>query len=605
MFIKKVNLVLAALCTIFFQGILSLELYSEERINQWKVDIVIEKKPTEELIKSRKDELKEKIRREREAAKKEGNKENGKILGGLIDRIKDLKKQVEDKVVPLLIDKDDSNLDKKEEDDINAPVLVEISISGELLEINNKYLSLLPTIGANEIINIPMNQVTSVTRNIIPNGVEDIIVGDNDFRVLLRDGSELIGEPTSLNEESLILFLKNTELSIPLPINEIIRIDREKVPEGSPDYSFPEFPKKHIASLSTGEVVAGQLLPSLDSDNWLRISSPILSSEVPLSLVNSLVFPASQETLEEVERQLAQEIKIEQDGNNKVPQENKIEVDEPEEIKVEIAEPKIRNLVSLSPVGMLWADKVQVNENEVIISALGKDGISIPRGSVESLNFGQEGLPSSAPVLVWGGYSDEDDEYLKTVNSLEGRIPQRKLLRSFAKVPDPDFVRTLKRSRVLLVPEMEGFRRTKMKESMEVEGRGCPTWQETMRGHLKRGGNIIFLSPTGEALSFINECGFGRLSSGPAAAGWELTEEGKKTGIKLDGFIKNVNASHYYRRSDPWEVWGQAQGGVDSGILIGRKVDRGWVIIFGSDFYQQNETIKEVLHSLVKFNGRR
>ena len=245
---------------------------------------------------------------------------------------------------PLLEGMKNGGKDNKEVDDVNAPVLVEISISGELLEINDKYLSLLPTIGANEIIKIPMNKVTSVTRNIIPNGVEDIVVGDKDFRVLLRDGSELIGEPTSLNEESLILFLKDTESSIPLPINEIIRIDREKVPEGSPDYSFPEFPKKHNATLSTGEVISGQLLPSLDSDNWLRISSPILSSEVPLSLVNSLVFPASQETLEEVERQLAEEIKVEQDGNNKVPQDNKIEVDEPEEIKVEIAEPKIRIL---------------------------------------------------------------------------------------------------------------------------------------------------------------------------------------------------------------------------------------------------------------------
>ena len=117
MFIKKVTLALTTLCAVLFQGILSLELYSEEQINQWKVDIVIEKEPTEEIIKSRKDELEEKIRKEREAADKEGNKENGKILGGLIDRIKDLKKQVEDKVVPLLIDKDDSNLDKKEEGD--------------------------------------------------------------------------------------------------------------------------------------------------------------------------------------------------------------------------------------------------------------------------------------------------------------------------------------------------------------------------------------------------------------------------------------------------------------------------------------------------------
>ena len=104
MFIKKVTLALTTLFAVLFQGIYSLELYSDERINQWKVDIVIEKEPTEEIIKSRKDELEEKIRKEREAAEKEGNKENGKILGGLIDRIKDLKKQVEDIVVPLLKD---------------------------------------------------------------------------------------------------------------------------------------------------------------------------------------------------------------------------------------------------------------------------------------------------------------------------------------------------------------------------------------------------------------------------------------------------------------------------------------------------------------------
>ena len=53
---------------------------------------------------------------------------------------------------------------------------------------------------------------------------------------------------------------------------------------------------------------------------------------------------------------------------------------------------------------------------------------------------------------------------------------------------------------------------------MAQEGRGCPSWQEIMRGHLKRGGNIIFLSPTGEALSFLNECGFGSIRSGPGAA---------------------------------------------------------------------------------------
>ena len=322
-----------------------------------------------------------------------------------------------------------------------------------------------------------------------------------------------------------------------------------------------------------------------------------------MSLVDSLIFPSTGEILEEVEKELAQDVKIEQDGNNKIPEDNTV-IEEEDEVEFEEVEPRIRNLVSLSPVGMLWTDKIEMSNGEVVLSALGKDNIRIPFNAVESFSFGQEGLPSSAPVLVWGGYSDDDDEYVKTVNSLAGRIPERKLIRSFAKVPDPEFIRTLKRSRVLLVPEMEGFRRTKMKEFMAQEGRGCPSWQEIMRGHLKRGGNIIFLSPTGEALSFLNECGFGSIRSGPGAAGWQLTKEAKKTRIKLDGFIKNVNASHYYRRSDSWEVWGEAQGVADSAILLGRKVERGWVMIFGSDFYQQNETIKEILHSLIKFTGR-
>ncbi|MGB0610643.1 MAG: hypothetical protein ACPGNW_06665, partial [Verrucomicrobiales bacterium] len=486
---------------------------------------------------------------------------------------------------------------------INSPVLVEISISGEVIEINNEYLSLLPSIGKNDLINIPVKRITSVTRT---NGLsenDESQPGKKDFRVLLRDGSELIGEPSRLDQEALILSIKNTELILPLPIDEIIRIDRELVSEDGRDYSFPEFPKSHIAFLSTGEIISGQLLPSLDSDKWLRLSSPILSSEIPLSLLDSLIFPATGEIIEEVEKELAQDVKIEQDGNNKIPEDNTV-IEEEDEVEFEEVEPRIRNLVSLSPVGMLWTDKIEMSNGEVVLSALGKDNIRIPFNAVESFSFGQEGLPSSAPVLVWGGYSDDDDEYVKTVNSLAGRIPERKLIRSFAKVPDPEFVRTLKRSRVLLVPEMEGFRRTKMKEFMAQEGRGCPSWQEIMRGHLKRGGNIIFLSPTGEALSFLNECGFGSIRSGPGAAGWQLTKEAKKTRIKLDGFIKNVNASHYYRRSDPWEVWGEAQGVADSAILLGRKVERGWVMIFGSDFYQQNETIKEILHSLIKFTGR-
>ena len=105
-------------------------------------------------------------------------------------------------------------------------------------------------------------------------------------------------------------------------------------------------------------------------------------------------------------------------------------------------------------------------------------------------------------------------------------------------------------------------------------------------------------------MSFINECGLGPIRSGPAGRSWEITDEGRKLGINVEGMIKNVNASHYYRKSAPWEVWGAAQGGADGAILLGRKVDRGWVMVFGSDFYQSNDTIKEILFRLIQFNGR-
>ena len=274
---------------------------------------------------------------------------------------------------------------------------------------------------------------------------------------MLSDGSEIIGEPSRLDQEALILSIKNTELILPLPIDEIIRIDRELVSEDGRDYSFPEFSKSHIAFLSTGEIISGQLLPSLDSDRWLRLSSPILSSEIPLSLVDSLIFPSTGEILEEVEKELTQDVKIEQDGNNKIPEDNTV-IEEEDEVEFEEVEPRIRNLVSLSPVGMLWTDKIEMSNGEVVLSALGRITLGfLLMQSNHSVLVRRVCLP--APVLVWGGYSDDDDEYVKTVNSLAGRIPERKLIRSFAKVPDPELFRTLKRSRVLLVPEMEGFQK--------------------------------------------------------------------------------------------------------------------------------------------------
>ena len=572
---------------------LAVAISSADDSGQWRLEMTIEQEPSPELI-----ELRKEI-----SDKKKQNESSSDSSKSMKEKVLSFLKQFPEKIAPLIKGADGSEELPAQKDSINDSVSVELSVSGKVLSLDKDYLLFGPALNPENKIKVPINKITSLSRQSEKNK-DDLEDSEGDiFRVMLRDGSEVLGDPLRFNGESLVVTLTGTQTRIPLPVNEIVRIERDQ-PIGNVDkLLLPDSPKRHIAALSTGEILAGQLLPSVDSEKWLRISSPFLSAEVPLSVLDLLLFPDPDSVIADVELELADEIKVVEDGNNGSPDRGSDKLQNEEDLEIE-ERPVIRNLVTLSPSGMIWAERLKLRDSELVLSALGVDELSVPMSRVESLSFGHEGLPASAPVLVWGGYTDEDDEYVKTIDAISGRIPSRKIIQNKSKVPDPQFMRSLRRSRVLLVPEMEGFKRALMKVAVEQEGQGFPTWSLALRGFLKRGGNIIFLSPTGEGLSFMNECGLGPIRSGPAGRGWEITEEGRKLGINFEGMIKNVNASHYYRKSAPWEVWGAAQGVADGAILLGRRIDRGWVMVFGSDFYQSNDTIKEVLYRLIQFNGR-
>lgn len=579
------------LLLLFFA--IGIGISSEDDNGPWRLEMTIEQKPSPELIELRKEISDE----------EKQNQSSPNSSKTLKEKILSFLKEFPEKIAPALKNNNESKERSIERDSIDDSVSVELSMSGKVHSMDKEYLTFEPALSPGKKIKVPIKKITSLSRQSAKVKDDQKDSESDDFRVMLRDGSEVLGDPVQFTGESLIVALSGTQTRIPLPINEIIRVERDQ-PIGNVDkLLLPDSPRRHIAALATGEILAGQLLPSVDSEKWLRISSPILSAEVPLSALDVLLFPDSDSVIADVELELADEIKVVEDGNNGVPDRRNNERQKEEDIEVEES-PIIRNLVALSPSGMIWADKIELRGSDLVLSALGVDELLVPMSRVESLSFGHEGLPASAPVLVWGGYTDEDDEYVKTIDALSGRVPSRKIVQSKSKVPDSQFMRNLRRSRVLLVPEMEGFKRALMKVAMEQKGKGCPTWSLALRGFLKRGGNIIFLSPTSEGLSFINECGLGPIRSGPAGRGWEITDEGRKLGINIEGMIKNVNASHYYRKSAPWEVWGAAQGGADGAILLGRRVDRGWVMVFGSDFYQSNDTIKEILFRLIQFNGR-
>ena len=572
---------------------IGIGISSEDDNGPWRLEMTIEQEPSPELIELRKEISDE----------EKQNQSSPNSSKTLKEKILSFLKEFPEKIAPALKNNNESKERSIERDSIDDSVSVELSMSGKVHSMDKEYLTFEPALSPGKKIKVPIKKITSLSRQSAKVKDDQKDSESDDFRVMLRDGSEVLGDPVQFTGESLIVALSGTQTRIPLPINEIIRVERDQ-PIGNVDkLLLPDSPRRHIAALATGEILAGQLLPSVDSEKWLRISSPILSAEVPLSALDVLLFPDSDSVIADVELELADEIKVVEDGNNGVPDRRNNERQKEKDIEVEES-PIIRNLVALSPSGMIWADKIELRGLDLVLTALGVDELLVPMSRVESLSFGHEGLPASAPVLVWGGYTDEDDEYVKTIDALSGRVPSRKIVQSKSKVPDSQFMRNLRRSRVLLVPEMEGFKRALMKVAMEQKGKGCPTWSLALRGFLKRGGNIIFLSPTSEGLSFINECGLGPIRSGPAGRGWEITDEGRKLGINIEGMIKNVNASHYYRKSAPWEVWGAAQGGADGAILLGRRVDRGWVMVFGSDFYQSNDTIKEILFRLIQFNGR-
>ncbi len=481
---------------------------------------------------------------------------------------------------------------------------ITVAMAGEILALSNDHLVFRPALQPDKQLKLPLRKVSSLSRH---SPREKARGGEGDaleFRVSLRDGSEIPGKLVKLTDDVIVVSLAGSGTELSLPLAEIARVERSEPISEAAKGILPEVPGRHVASLSTGEVVAGQLLPSRDSDRWLRISSPILTVEAPLSLIDLLVFPDPGAVVVDVEELLAEDIEVEDDGNNGAPppaaavvDADPGELDEPEVV--------VRHLVSFAPAGMLWAKKIEVDGTDLLLSALGEERVVVPLDRVESLSFGHEGLPASAPVLVWGGYADEDDEYRKTIDAIDDRIPARKLIRNRSRVPDRDFLRHLRRARVLLIPEMEAFKKSALKDAMEKDGRGTPSWSEAFRDFLRRGGNIVFLSPTGEALSFFNECGLGPLRSGGSGTGWEFTEEGRKLGAKVDGVVENVNSTHYYRKAAPWEIWGAAKGGGTGAVVMGRRMERGWVMVYGADFYTTTNDSTETLVRLIEYRAGR
>ena len=86
-------------------GVLSLNGFSSDQVAQWKVDFVIEKAPSKQLIEYRKEQINNEVIKKPNASKEEDTKSDEKFLEGFIEKIKALREKVEDEVIPLITNK--------------------------------------------------------------------------------------------------------------------------------------------------------------------------------------------------------------------------------------------------------------------------------------------------------------------------------------------------------------------------------------------------------------------------------------------------------------------------------------------------------------------
>jgi hypothetical protein len=217
-------------------------------------------------------------------------------------------------------------------------------------------------------------------------------------------------------------------------------------------------------------------------------------------------------------------------------------------------------------------------------------------------------LSGARDVLVWGPYSDEDEEMQHTVDALKKGVPENRIVLSKAKRFDSVFAGQLFRARALVIPEMEEFRDDHLAERHDG---GQLTLLEDVQTNLRplvqtflrRGGNVVFLSVQSGAQKQL----FDALELYPAevegsqnGTAVSFNARGRKVGLGLDGKFITANATYFYRSTAPEvEAWTETENGRSP--VLAKRLGRGWAILLGMDFYESNEGIDRVLLNAVQY----
>ena len=478
-----------------------------------------------------------------------------------------------------------------EKDTTTTAQTLQSNLIGDLVAIGHKSVAFQPLLGdPASPTALPLDRVSSL-RKISPEtpppsgeSSNEELSKDSDASesnettriVNFRRGSNLPARLIRLSPDGLVLALgKESGIGhLTVPLGEI----RSIVPSHKKADSAGRLPSangRHVARLKTGEVIIGNISPLHGERDRLKITSPILTGEFPLSLVDEWHFPDE-------------------------PSSTKLTGEEEEN------EPLRRvAIVSFGDRISLTSESITLSNGVLSLELWEGAPLQVPLTEIESIHFvNRGGIRPSGPVLLWGAHADLGDEFKKTKAALQGDTRRELIVLEGSDTDDPAFEAALQRSSTLVWAEWERFEGDKF--TAALDGKTMRPLAEQLQTFVEAGGIFVLLGLSAENARHFGKLGFGEvISPGSFSDGatLKLTGPGEAFATVIEGDVEATNSTMRYtfEGGGAWTPFLVDPDNATHAALAGRRAGNGWLFLLGMDLFEQNEAIVKILHELTNY----
>lgn len=468
---------------------------------------------------------------------------------------------------------------------------LQASLYGRLQRIADGIVWFAPALGGGDPVPIPLERILSLRNASSPeresgteveapapgNGTGDSAAEDASLQrlVTLRGGSSVPGRLLRVSEQGLVLAFGDSG-GLTMPLDQILSITPLQS-NGRGLGKLPPADGRHVARLTTGEIVTGNIAPVTGESDRLTISSPILSGEFPLSLIESMLFPAGPDPAD--------------------PAAPSSEAEPGQAGRVAV--------VSFAGGASLLSPRIALSDGMLELEIWEGQPFRLPLGSAESISFPTRGgMRANGPLFLWGQHADLDDEFEKVQAALRDAVQGREVIVMKGDEDSSDFTAALGRSSAFVWGEWENLDEAGFADALSAE-KGRPLGDQ-LQSYVRAGGIAIFLGMSAGTVEFFARLGLGEVTpAGSIGDGseLELTGPGETLAPYMKGGVKATNSTMMYAAPEggTWTPLLCQPGSPAKAAILGRRIGSGWVFLMGMDFYETDANVTRLLVELTQF----